>query len=148
MNAPSLDLLLADDDIDDCLLFKEALDELQVPANLTTVFNGEDLMQFLLAKKDALPDILFLDLNMPRKNGFECLSQIRSNEDLNALPVVIYSTSSDANVIKQLHQHGAKYYIQKPTEFSLLKKVIQRALSLIYPQISPAAAEENFVIEP
>ena len=67
-------ILLADDDKNDQLLFKEALEELPVTTHLASVENGEQLMQLLNDGKELLPDILFLDLNMPRKNGFTCLS--------------------------------------------------------------------------
>ena len=73
-------ILLADDDQDDCLLFKEALDELAITVQLTAVQNGEELMQ-LLNKAEILPDLMFLDLNMPRKNGMECLFAIKQSPD-------------------------------------------------------------------
>ena len=89
----SVNILLADDDSDDCLFFKDVLDELNLPTLLTTVHNGEQLMEVLL-KSTELPDILFLDLNMPRKNGFECLSAIKQTKKLNQVPVIIFSTSA------------------------------------------------------
>lgn len=121
-------IFLADDDQDDCLLFKEALEELSLPVELTIVNNGEQLMEAL--NKDApLPDILFLDLNMPRKNGFECLSEIKQSEKLKGLPVVILSTSFNQNIINQLYTQGAQHYIRKPNEFSKLSAIIHRALT-------------------
>ena len=72
----NLKILLADDDSDDCDLFKTALDELKVNANLIIVNNGEQLIT-TLKKSEAHYDIVFMDLNMPRKNGFECLLEIK-----------------------------------------------------------------------
>jgi CheY-like chemotaxis protein len=83
-NAP-LNILLADDDIDDCIFFKEAVEELLIPTVFTIVHEGEQLMQLLTKEATDLPDVLFLDLNMPRKNGFECLSEIKDNKKLNQL---------------------------------------------------------------
>jgi len=120
-------ILLADDDTDDCMLFGDAINELQVTARFAAVHNGELLME-LLNTSETLPDILFMDLNMPRKNGFECLSEIRQNSKWNQLPVVIMSTSFEENTIARLYQNGAQHYIRKPHEFSKLKEVIQRAL--------------------
>ncbi len=86
IQAKQLNILLADDDTDDCVFFKRALKELAIPISLTTVHDGEQLMDFLANKTNELPHVLFLDLNMPRKNGFECLSEIKSNEKLSQLP--------------------------------------------------------------
>ena len=131
MPATSLSLLLADDDLDDCAFFKEALAELPVNASLTTVNDGVQLMQLLSEKEHELPDALYLDLNMPRKNGLDCLSEIKQNIKLKKLPVIIFSTSLDPAIVNQLHENGANYYIRKPAEFSNLKKIILRSLHLI-----------------
>ncbi|MEO7531116.1 MAG: response regulator, partial [Sediminibacterium sp.] len=103
----AIQLLLADDDKDDCDLFKDALDELPVSAQLETVHDGEQLMQLLVSKKDQLPQLIFLDLNMPRKNGFECLSEIKHNESLKHLPVIVFSTSFDIDIVNLLYANGA-----------------------------------------
>jgi|GEM_PF-217332 len=124
----SLNIFLADDDLDDCLIFKEVLEELPLSFNLTTVHNGEQLMQLLDQKKDQLPDMLFLDLNMPLKSGFLCLSEIKRNEKLKQLPVIVYSTSFQQDVVNQLYLNGAHHYISKPNQFSLLKKIIHEAI--------------------
>ena len=93
MDPAPLQLLLADDDEDDCFFFEGALAELETITELTTVHDGEQLMRRLtgLASTD-LPYALFLDLNMPRKNGFECLLEIKEDPALNRLPVIILST--------------------------------------------------------
>ena len=126
----TLHILLADDDKDDRGLFQDALDELPLTTQLTTVFNGEKLMQFLHETKEPLPDILFLDLNMPRKNGFECLSEIKRTEKLKLLSVIIFSTSYEPEVVGLLYKNGAQFYIRKPNDFTQLKKLIYQALVL------------------
>ena len=75
MDFGPIHLLLGDVDKDDCLFFEEALEELTLSTRLTTVHNGEQLMQLLAKKTEQLPHVLFLDLNIPRKNGLECLSK-------------------------------------------------------------------------
>ncbi len=142
-----LNLLLADDDTDDCLFFTEALEELQVSAKLTTVHDGEQLMQLLTKEKDQLPNVLFLDLNMPRKNGFECLAEIKLDEKLNHLPVIIFSTSYEQRVVNELYAGGAQYYIRKPSDFSQLKMIIQQALIPAQQKNISQPAKENFVIK-
>ena len=123
-------ILLADDDLDDCIFFKEAINELQISAQITTVHDGQQLMH-LLNKMEQLPHVLFLDLNMPRRNGIECLSIIKSNEKLKQLPIVIFTTSIDSELVKPLFEQGAQYYVRKPNEFSQIIKVINEALHFI-----------------
>jgi CheY-like chemotaxis protein len=142
-------LLLVDDDRDDCLFFKEALGALPVTASLTMLHNGEQLMQ-LLSKKAVAPAphrILFLDLNMPRKNGYEVLSELKLDKKLKKLPIIIFSTSSELDVANLLYEKGAHYYINKPTEFSQLKRVIYQALLLTTISSVKQPAKRNFVIK-
>lgn len=130
MNIEPLNLLLADDDTDDRIFFKDALEELPVTAKLTTVNDGVQLMHFLY-KSELLPDVLYLDLNMTRINGFDCLVEIKMDEKLKQLPVIIFSTSFDKEVVSLLHEKGAHFYIRKPAEFSNRKMVIEKLLALI-----------------
>ena len=141
-----LNILLADDDIDDCIFFKEALHELLLPTHLTTVHDGEQLMQLLTDETYELPHVLFLDLNMPRKNGFECLLEIMMSQRLNKLPTIIFSTSFEQQVVNLLYQNGAQYFIRKPSEFSQFKKIIHQSLTLIALGNITQPNKENFVL--
>ena len=142
----ALNIFLADDDKADCLLFKEALEELPVAAKLTTFENGEQLMDWLTKKQNKLPDVLFLDLNMPRKNGFVSLGEIKRNNQLDSLPVIIFSTALEQDKVKQVFRDAAHYYIRKPTEFSKLKKVIYEALTLTTQKNNPFPVKEKFIL--
>ena len=142
-----LQVLLADDDPDDCTFFREILEELPISAKLTTVNDGVQLMQLLSQMEEITPDVLFLDLNMPRKNGFECLSEIKNNKKLKHLPVVIYSTSFERNVVNLLYENGADYYIRKPGDFSKLKKAIYTALTMVIHSEPVKPTKEEFVIQ-
>jgi CheY-like chemotaxis protein len=146
MSIRQLNILLADDDIDDCIFFKKALDELLLSTHLTVVHDGEQLIQQLINGTNEFPDVLFLDLNMPRKNGFECLSDIKLSKNLNKLPVIIFSTSFEQEVVNQLYQNGAHYFIRKPSEFSQFKKIIQHSLALISQETISQPTRENFTI--
>ncbi len=143
------DILLADDDPDDCMFFKDALDELAVVAAFTTVNNGVELINFLESKTiDQFPDVLFLDLNMPRKSGLECLSELKQNKTLKQIPVIIFSTSSNPEVMDLLYDKGAQYYIRKPADFANLKSVIYKALCLSNQNRMLQPPKESFVIQP
>lgn len=136
MKIEKLNILLADDDQDDRLFFKQALNELALETNLTTVNDGEELMNYLSAEQEHFPDVIFLDINMPRKNGPECLSEIKQNKKLSGIPVIMFSTSNAWDTINLLFKSGAHVYIHKPSDFSQLKQVIHHAL--------PLAAENKF----
>jgi len=141
-------LLLADDDNDDCTFFKEALEDLPISANLLTVHDGVQLMNFLSTKADTLPDVLFLDLNMPLKNGFECLSEIKSSREFENVKVIIFSTSLNIEVVDLLYQKGAHYYIRKPGEYDKLKKVILEAVTLTSKNNLPRPTRDKFILHP
>jgi len=126
--------------------FKEALEGLSLSTNMTAVHDGEQLMKLLTGENYDLPHVLFIDLNMPRKNGFECLAEIKGNEKLNQVPVIICSTSFDHEVVDSLYKNGAQFFIHKPVAFHELRKVIQRALMLIAEENVSQPAREQFVL--
>lgn len=131
---PPLHVLLAEDDIDDRFFFNKAIKELPFDTQLTFLHDGEQLMEYLAVNSDTLPDILFLDLSMPRKTGFECLSEIKEDDRLKDLPVCVFSTSFardmdyEQSIIKTLSIMGADEYIRKPSDFNQLKKDIHHFL--------------------
>jgi CheY-like chemotaxis protein len=149
MNKQNYNLLLADDDEDDCAFFKEALDELVLATDLVTVNDGVELMNFLTKTTTSnLPDILFLDLNMPRKNGHECLTEIKEKKELKDLPVIIFSTSLDNEIVDLMYEKGATYYIRKPGDFSKLKKVIENALITASQNNFKQPVRAEFILQP
>jgi CheY-like chemotaxis protein len=146
MISQNITILLADDNNDDCLLFKEALKELPVSSHLSIVHDGDQLMEQLTQKETKLPDVLFLDLHMPRKNGFASLGAIKRNTELQQLPVIILSSVSEQESVKNVFRDAAHYYICKPANFSQLKKVIYEALILITQKNNPLPDKESFII--
>jgi len=120
-------IILAEDDKDDQDLFMEALSETKVPSEVTTVENGEQLINTLKDPDEQKPDIVFIDINMPVKGGKEALSEIKSDEELREIPAVMLSTSNHPKDIEDTFNEGANLYIQKPSSFTsfilILKKV-------------------------
>ena len=120
-----LNILLAEDDNDDRFFFEKALKELSIPTHLTAVHDGEQLIDYLTKNSKQLPDIVFLDLSMPRKNGFECLTEIKENKIFKDIPVIVFSTSYtrdmnyEKNMIEMLFKFGAQDYIRKPDNFEV-----------------------------
>ncbi len=130
----SVNILLADDDIDDRSFFTNALEEIPISTTLASVADGEQLMTYLEKNRERLPQVLFLDLSMPRKTGFECLAEIKAMEEFKHIPVVVFTTSFPSNItyeekmIKILTDMGADFYIRKLGDFESLKKSIHQSL--------------------
>ena len=128
-------ILLADDDEDDCFFFKLALEELPLSFALSIVPDGETLMNLLNDKNTQLPDFLFLDINMPRKNGIVCLSEIRKDNYFDRLPVIMFSSAFAPDMIEKLYEKGAQYYVRKPSTIDQYKKIIFHALHITHKNI-------------
>ena len=139
-------IFLADDDEDDCEFFADALTEINADAKLTAAKNGNELMNLLQQNTASQPDIIFLDLNMPVKNGYQCLEEIRKDETLQDHVVVIFTTSSLKEDIDKLYKMGASLFITKPNDFDKLKEVIKKVFSLDVLKERSRPKRENFVV--
>lgn len=122
-------ILMADDDADDRMLTKEALEESRVLNDLHFVIDGEDLMDFLKKRgqySDApRPGLILLDLNMPRKDGREALKEIKADADLRRIPVVVMTTSKAEEDIYRSYDLGASSFITKPVTFDRLVELMK-----------------------
>lgn len=134
-------ILIADDDPDDRELMVEAA---AGHADVESVANGDQLMKSL-SRSQTLPDFVLLDLNMPEKGGKECLQEIRSQERLKDLPVIIYSTSSSKKDIEDTFEMGANLYITKPNSFTELKKTIREIIGFDWDEFHPKKSQESYV---
>jgi CheY-like chemotaxis protein len=106
---------LADDDPDDCAIFREVLEQLVPAASLTIFSNGEQLINLLTPSNK--PDILFLDINMPLKTGLECLVEIRAQRHFSRLPIIIFTSSVQTWDVTKSYGFGATLYYSKPHSF-------------------------------
>ena len=140
----TLNILLADDDSDDRFFFKKALRTLAIPYEFNTVEDGEQLMSYLKEHAEMLPDILFLDLNMPRKNGSECLSEIKRDSRLKEVSVIIYSTSLHREIADELYKTGAHYYVKK-CDYGDLVKIFEKLVALLL-ENPEQPSRDNFIL--
>jgi len=145
VNNEPIKIILVDDDENDRLNFIEAFEELKIKTDLQTVNDGAELMEYLTKDDVALSYLLFLDLNMPKKNGLECLSEIRKNDKLKNIIVAIYSTSSSEKDIEATFVSGANVYIEKPNEFEMLKDILEKAVRLASAYKEPPFNRDNFL---
>lgn len=141
----TLHFLLADDDSDDRMFFRMVLKTLAPEMKFSAVEDGEELMGFLLKNQSRLPDVLFLDVNMPRKNGAECLREIKQNEKLKNLPVIIYSTSLHEDMADKFYNAGAHYYIKKG-DLDDLEKFLKKIIKLFSVEKVVSPKRDAFIL--
>jgi CheY-like chemotaxis protein len=132
-------ILIIDDDDDDKQMFCEVISEIDERILCTWAGNGQEGLQ-LLQEQDPLPNFIFLDLNMPRMNGRQCLVQIKKLERLAAIPVIIYSTSKLEEDKEETMRLGADYFLTKPSSMQLLKKELLSVFEKKYDKRLPAAS--------
>jgi two-component system response regulator len=127
---------MADDDEDDCLLAREALLESSATYEIHFVKDGVELLQYLRREGDYCsqvdaprPSLILLDLNMPRKDGREALSELKFDEDLMQIPVVIFTTSHTPEDIERSTRFGAAFYQTKPVTFSGMVSFLEQLTS-------------------
>jgi DNA-binding response OmpR family regulator len=119
---------IIDDDIDDQEFFIEAVNEIDSSITCYGAFNGEEALEKLKKGLPSHPDIIFIDLNMPRLNGKQCLAEIRKMDKYNKTPVIIYSTSSQQKDIDDTKRMGAAHFLTKPSSFSELRSRLAEIL--------------------
>ena len=146
MNKEYIHIILADDDEDDRLFFTDAFSELKISTKVSTFNDGVELMNYLNDPESVLPNILFLDLNMPKKNGIECLHEIKSNSRFDDIAIAIYSTSSSEEDIEETFVLGANIYIKKPSDFASLKKILSDVVSINWQYHTSGLNKDNFLL--
>lgn len=145
MRFAPLRILLADDSTDEHFLFRHVLRHFGNQISIQTVENGADLTDLLSQPDAELPHLLFLDLNMPLKNGKESLAEIRSNTKFDAISVLIYSTSDEEHDIDETFKLGANLYVAKPQEYSVLQETLTELVDLFNKTGFPKPSRKDFV---
>lgn len=146
MDTDYIHIILADDDEDDRLLFTDAFEEMKINTKVNTFNDGVELMDYLNNPNAVLPNVLFLDLNMPKKNGIECLNEIKKNARFNDIAIAIFSTSSSEEHIEETFVQGANIYIKKPSDFATLKKVLSDVVTINWQYYTSGLNRDNFLL--
>lgn len=139
-------ILLADDDEDDRRFFTDAFEEIKIKTKVETVNDGVELMNYLNQPDIILPHILFLDLNMPRKGGIDCLLELKRIDRIKDIAVVIYSTSASEEDIEETFVLGANVYLKKPSDFSTLKKTLEEVITTNWHYHTSGLNRDNFIL--
>jgi CheY-like chemotaxis protein len=138
-------IILADDDADDRELFGEIITETGFNIKLDYAEDGRELLNMLQTPSRELPNMIFLDLNMPNKSGIQCLEVIRNSERLKHIPVIIYSTSASMNDIDETYEKGANLYVRKPSSYHDLLGMARTVLKLDWDNYQSKGLKTNFV---
>ncbi|MBF4494193.1 response regulator [Flavobacterium sp. JLP] len=117
-------ILQIDDDCDDCDLFMEALNAVSSAA-YTAIYSPVEALRKLM-QNEIMPDVIFLDLNMPIMSGLEFMTEIKKEDRLKQIPIIIFSTSQLDDIIQEAKEHGADDFISKPNNFNDLKEILSR----------------------
>lgn len=136
-------ILIANDDKDDFYILQEAAQKTCENLRISYAANWLEVLRFILK---TLPDVLFLDLNMPVKNGLECLQLLREDKKYDRLPIIIYSTSTRRNDIDSAYKNGANHFIVKPNTIEDVADMIKKICSLGKETLLSIPPREEFVI--
>ncbi len=125
----TVEILLVDDNIGDVVLTKEALKGAEFPNRVSVVRDGCEALEFLCRTgkfaSASRPDLILLDINMPRKNGCEVLEEVRSDEELRLIPIVILTSSEAEDDIRRSYELGANCFVTKPADLDEMVRVVQ-----------------------
>src|SRR5688572_111515 len=126
-----MNILYADDDADDREIFCEAIKEINPAIKVVLGKDGEETLKILSVQKE-LPQVIFLDINMPKMDGIECLIKLKSDDRLKGIPVIIYSTTSNKNDQTKIALLGASDFILKGNSFESVKESLDKILTSHY----------------
>ena len=137
------DVIVAEDDHDDLLFFEMAVKETEVPVFIRHANNGEVLFVLL---KEKIPELLFLDIHMPCKDGMSCIREIRQSKEYDHLPVIMYTSETFGKTIEDCYRTGANFYLMKPDSFEQLKVNLKKIFSLDWKATMHYPAMSHFVL--
>lgn len=140
-----LHIVLAEDDRDDVLIFQLAIDSLPLTVQLTHEDDGEKLLALL---RRLIPDIIFLDTHLPRKNGINCIMEIRKEKKFDNVPVIMYTAHKDEKSIEDSFAAGANFYLLKSNSVTELAQRLGMILSVKWKKFAYYPPRSQFVIGP
>jgi len=123
-------IFIIDDDTDDQELLTEAIQDIDPSIGCRTAEDGLKAFHLLVAEMKTIPDLIFLDLNMPRMGGKQFLAELKKHPDYRRIPVIIYTTSSEAEDIEECSRLGAVDFITKPTRPSKLRELLRQVFAM------------------
>lgn len=142
-NKYTKNILIAEDDDDDYEMFAETTQLLSITVILSRAENGEILIKLL---NEKFPDMLFLDLNLPCKDGRSCLVEIRSNRKYDALPIIIYTSLRDFETVEFCFRNRSNFYVYKPNSYAELVQVLEKIFTIDWGKMMYYPTFSEFVV--
>ena len=139
----STNVMIAEDDDDDFFIFSVAISETAFTVILRRAEDGELLMKLL---QEQIPDVLFLDLLMPCKDGRQCLLEIRSDRRYDSLPIIVYTALEDLETVEYCYRQGSNLFTIKPNSIEDLKEALNRILSIDWKKTMYFPPKSEFVV--
>jgi CheY-like chemotaxis protein len=139
-------IIMANDDFNNRQFFKQAFEELDIALSVDILDNGQELMSLFTKKKNVLPHLILLHLKDPHLNEITYLKEIKSNENLNEIPIGIYSENNSESDKIDIFLHGANVYIEKKNTLSELKKALEKVIATTFVYNNPPFNINNFVM--
>jgi CheY-like chemotaxis protein len=140
-----LNVLFVDDDADEFYLFNEAIEQSEQQVKMTRAKDGNDLLKILSTGNH--PDIIFMDLNMPYKDGLETLIELKSSRSFQTIPVIIFSTTSNSTQINTCFEQGANMYVVKPESFDQITSMVNKVFAIDWKTNASPTSLSNFVLK-
>lgn len=134
-------IVMIEDNLGDIELSRSVLEEIDIPLDLLDFHDGEIGLSELISRKEQV-DLIFLDLNLPKYNGFEILLKLKKYQSLNAIPVIVFSTSKNSREILKAYQLGANAYMVKPNDFNEYKRVLLETCNYWLNNVSLSSTNE------
>ena len=128
LKSKTLDILLVEDNPDDVLLTELAIKESDIQGSFTLANNGKAALEILndtVNTGERLPDLILLDINLPKVNGLEVLKEIKSNKSTSSIPTVVFTSSDAMSDMRSSYENGAELYIRKPNNIQEYKKIMK-----------------------
>lgn len=140
-----LNVLVAEDDLDDFEILSDAISDLPLKIVLSRAENGDVLMRLIHEK---IPDLLFLDIILPCRNGRDCIREIRSDKKFDALPIIIYTSLKDIDTIEFCYRWGTNFFVHKPHSFTDITEIVRKIFSINWKKIRYYPTRNEYVINP
>jgi len=145
MKRHSISLAIVDDEKSSRERFQKVVTDLRLSIHLIFFKNGLELIAYINERETVIPDVIFLKLNLPEKDGLVCLKEIRKQERLKNVLVAIYSNKATEDKIEEAFVNGANIYMDKPRDYELLKKVLEKILIINFQYIESNLDIQNFI---
>ncbi|EJL72871.1 response regulator [Chryseobacterium populi] len=147
MNKEYLNVILAEYDEGNLVFFKSILKDLKIPVKVQSFQNGEDLMGYLNNKEALIPEVLFIDYNLPGKSSIEYLEEIKIDFRFSNMIIVVYSDELSEAEVEEAFVKGANIYMKKPGSYNDLKKVISEIIAINWQYHTSGLNRENFIMK-